>query len=55
MEYIMVKQFLWQGYQSNSVMERKLYGFIHEAKDELKNKKGIYATQKGRHAGCHDV
>ena len=37
------------------VMERKLNGFIHKEKDELKNKKGMYATQKGRHAGSRDV
>ena len=36
-------------------MERKLNGFIHEEKDELKNKKGMYATQKGRHTGNHVV
>ena len=36
-------------------MERKLNGFIHKEKDELRNKKGMYATQKDIHAGSHDV
>ena len=35
-------------------MEIKLNGFIHKEKDELKMKK-MCATQKGRHAGSHDV
>ena len=36
-------------------MERNLSGFIHRKKYELKNKKGMYATQKGRHTGNHVV
>ena len=36
------------------VMERKLNGFIHKEKDEQKMRK-MCATQKGRHAGIHDV
>ena len=37
-------------------MERKLNGFIHKEKkqNELKMRK-MCATQKGRHAGNHDV
>ena len=35
-------------------MERKLNGFIHKAKDEQKMSK-MCVTQKGRHAGSHDV
>ena len=35
-------------------MERKLNGFIHKEKDKPKMRK-ICATQKGRHAGNHDV
>ena len=38
----------------NVVMERKLNGFIHKEKDVLKIRK-MRATQKGRHAGSHDV
>ena len=30
--------------QGNLVMERKLNGFIRKEKDEIKNKKGMYAT-----------
>ena len=36
------------------VIERKLNGFIHKEKDKLKIRK-MCATQKGRHAGSHDV
>ena len=50
----MVKQFLWQGYQSNVVMERKLNGFIKKETYKLKMRK-MCATQKGGHAGSHDV
>ena len=38
----------------NAIMERKLNGFIHKEKDKLKMRK-ICATQKGRHAGSHDI
>ena len=38
----------------NVVMERKLNGFIQKEKDKLKMRK-ICATQKGRHAGSHDI
>ena len=54
MKDIRVKQFLWQGYQINVVMERKLNGFIQKAKDNLKMRK-MCLTQKGGHAGSHDV
>ena len=36
-------------------MERKLNGFIHNEKDELKMRKITYATQKNRHVESHDV
>ena len=42
------------GIKNNLVMERKLNGFIQKAKDKLKIRK-MCATQKGRHAGSHDV
>ena len=35
-------------------MERKLNGFIHKEKDELKMRK-MGATHKSRHAGSYDV
>ena len=35
-------------------MERKLNGFIHTEKVKLKIRKKC-ATQKGKHAGSHDV
>ena len=41
----MVKQYLWQGYKANVVMERKLNGFIQKVKDKLKMRK-VCATQK---------
>ena len=35
-------------------MERKMNGFIHKEKDELKIRK-MCVTQKGGHAGSHDI
>ena len=35
-------------------MERKLNGFIQKEKDKLKMRK-LCVTEKGRHAGIHDV
>ena len=35
-------------------MERKLNGFIHKEKDNMKMEK-LCVTQKGRHAGSYDV
>ena len=35
-------------------MERKMNGFIHKEKDKMKIRE-MCATQKGRHAGSHDV
>ena len=46
---------LWQGYQGNSFMQRKMNGFIRKEKDEIKNKKGMYVTYNGIHSGSHDV